>query len=322
MCMRVMTRLIFLNEENEKFFGEGPYRLLKKVEETGSLHASAIAMGMAYSKATKLLKNAEKSLGVPLTVRKIGGKSGGGSLLTEEACDFMHRYERYRDACVEHNKKMFEFYFGNVKKYENQLGCVIMASGMGKRYGKDKLMEELQEKPMIQYVVEATEDLFAHRVVVTRNDRVRVWCEERKIPVVFHDMPGRNDTIRLGIEALEEQFGAAEFAGCVFCPADMPLIRRDTLQLMCGTAGERENFISRVAYQGKAGAPVLFSKDYFEELKQLPDKAGGREVMRAHQDRVFSVEAKDEYELWDVDTPEDLESVKQVLPLWRSQNQD
>ena len=30
--MRVITRVMFLDDDNEKFFGEGPYQLLKKVE--------------------------------------------------------------------------------------------------------------------------------------------------------------------------------------------------------------------------------------------------------------------------------------------------
>ena len=104
--MKAVTKVFLLNEEEEKFFGEGPYRLLCMVEETGSLHAGAARLGMAYSKATKLIQNAEKSLGFPLTVRKIGGKSGGGSVLTQEAIDFMKRYELYRNACVEHRRKI------------------------------------------------------------------------------------------------------------------------------------------------------------------------------------------------------------------------
>ena len=57
-------------------------------------------MGMAYTKALKLMKNAENALGFPLTMRTTGGKNGGGSRLTPEGEEWLKRYEAYTDACV------------------------------------------------------------------------------------------------------------------------------------------------------------------------------------------------------------------------------
>ncbi|MBP9999953.1 MAG: LysR family transcriptional regulator [Clostridiales bacterium] len=109
--MRTITRIIFLDDEDQKFFGEGPCRLLHAVEETGSLRAGAKSFGMAYTKAMKLLKTAEKSLGFPLTIRAIGGKSGGGSVLTPEGKEWLEKYEAYRNACKEANQKLYQQYF-------------------------------------------------------------------------------------------------------------------------------------------------------------------------------------------------------------------
>lgn len=105
--MEAITRIIFVDENKEKFFGEGPYRLLIGIEETGSLHQSAMAMGMAYSKALKLLKHAEEALGFPLTIRIAGGASGGGSKLTPEGKEWIQKYAAYRDACVEANRRIY-----------------------------------------------------------------------------------------------------------------------------------------------------------------------------------------------------------------------
>lgn len=308
--MRVITRLYFLNNDDERFFGEGPYRLLKKVEETGSLHSASAAMGMAYSKATKLLKHAEESLGFPLTVRKIGGKSGGGSELTQEAKDFISRYESYRNECVNYSEKIYCKYFD--RNETSAYGCVIMASGLGKRFGGDKLMAQLLGKPMIQYVIEATEGLFDCRVVVTRNEKVKAWCEERKIPVVFHELPDRNDTIRLGVEEIEKR-QEGEIRGCVFCPADMPFVNHESIKQMLLKAGKQTSQIVRMSCQEEVGAPVLFGRDYFEQLKTLPKKKGGSEIIRENKDKLLFVEAQSEKELWDVDTKEDLEKVKNEM---------
>ena len=109
--MRTVTRIVFLNDAGEKFFGEGPYRLLSAVEETGSLRGAALSMNMAYSKALKLLNNAEAALGFPLTTRSTGGKDGGGSVLTPQGKEWLKKYEAYRDACIQANQRLYPEFF-------------------------------------------------------------------------------------------------------------------------------------------------------------------------------------------------------------------
>ena len=109
--MRAVTRIIILDDNNEKFFGEGPARLLHSIEKTGSLRAAAMSMEMAYTKALKLIRNAEKAMGVPLIRRSVGGKDGGGSSLTEAGKELLQRYEAYRDACIQANSKLYLEFF-------------------------------------------------------------------------------------------------------------------------------------------------------------------------------------------------------------------
>ena len=84
---------------------------MRGVEEMGSLRASAMQMGMAYTKALKLMKNAENALGYKLTMRTSGGKNGGGSRLTSEGKEWMERYEAYRDACIQANHRLYLEFF-------------------------------------------------------------------------------------------------------------------------------------------------------------------------------------------------------------------
>ena len=71
--MKAHTKIMFLDENNNKFFGEGPARLLHAIEEYGSLRTAASSMNMAYTKALKIIKNAETALGFALTSRTVGG---------------------------------------------------------------------------------------------------------------------------------------------------------------------------------------------------------------------------------------------------------
>lgn len=297
--MKPVTKIVFTDDNGVKFFGEGPLRLLRSVERTGSLRAAAAEMEMAYSKASKLLKQAETSLGFPLTTRSTGGKDGGGSVLTPDGKRFLEQYEAYRDACIRENRRLYRECFPRT-------GCVIMASGLGKRFGSNKLMADFHGKPMFLRAVDATEGLFDERVVVTRHEDVAKVCQNLGVPVVLHDLPHRSDTIRLGLEAL------GDVDCCLFCPGDQPLLRRHTVEIMLDNWRIFQNLIFRPSFEDTPGSPVLFPRWAFSELRALPEGKGGGFVVRNHPDSVHTIQVPTAFELADADTPEMLELLLQL----------
>lgn len=109
--MKASTRITFFDDEGVKFFGEGPARLLHGVQQHGSLRAAALSMNMAYSKALRIIRQAEASLGFALIACTTGGRDGGGSVLTEEGKEWLTRYEAYRDACIQTNRALYSQFF-------------------------------------------------------------------------------------------------------------------------------------------------------------------------------------------------------------------
>lgn len=298
--MNVVTRITFWNQNGEKFFGEGPARLLRGIEEHGSLRAAATSMDMAYTKALKLMKNAEVALGFSLTTRTTGGKSGGGSILTPEGRAWLSRYEAYTTACAETNQQM-------LRKFFPKVGCVIMASGLGKRFGSNKLMADFGGSPMFLKALEASKNLFEYRVVVTRHKEIAKLCKEQNVPVVLHDLPHRSDTIRLGLEAL------GDLDACMFLPADQPLLRPETVNLLVTQwETDRENIL-RPFHNETPGSPVIFPSWAFTELLNLPEGKGGGWVIRNHPEKVASIQVENPYELMDADTPQTLDILKSYL---------
>ena len=102
-------------DSNGKAFGEGPYRLLRNVERTGSLWKASAEMGMSYSKAWRLMRNLEKRLDFPLLERHVGGASGGGSFITPQARDLLDRYEKFREDVQASLEKIYKKHFGSLK---------------------------------------------------------------------------------------------------------------------------------------------------------------------------------------------------------------
>ena len=295
--MKSVTKIIFTDDNGIKFFGEGPYRLLCCIEKTGSLRAAAVEMEMAYSKASRLLKQAEANLGFSLTTRSAGGKDGGGSVLTPEGKRWLRQYDSYRNACIKANLELYRQYFP-------KLGCVIMASGLGVRFGGNKLMADFRGQPMITRAFAATEGLFDRRIVVTRHEDVAALCREYGIEVVLHDLPHRSDTVRLGLESL------ADMDCCMFLPGDQPLLRRETVAMLLENWRQAPNQIIRPAYEDTEGSPVLFPAWAFPELMTLPEGKGGGVVIKNHPHDLYRVPISNPFELADADTPETLELLK------------
>ena len=86
------------------------------------------------------------------------------------------------------------------------VGCVIMASGLSRRFGTNKLLADFCGQPMLcrAFAATATPGIAA-RIVVTRSEDVQALCRTQGVPVLLHSLPGRNDTVRLGLSALLEQ---------------------------------------------------------------------------------------------------------------------
>jgi molybdate transport system regulatory protein len=115
---------IWLNNNDGRAFGEGPYRLLKGVELTGSLKKSAAVMGMAYSKARRVTECCERNLGFALLERKRGGPSGGGgSEVTAEAVGLMREYELIRAETEKAIAGAYKKHFGESVEVEFYRGA-------------------------------------------------------------------------------------------------------------------------------------------------------------------------------------------------------
>jgi len=204
------------------------------------------------------------------------------------------------------------------------VGCVIMASGLAVRFGSNKLLADFGGRPLLTRALDATNTpALAVRVVVTRSREVAALCREMGVETVLHSLPGRNDTVRLGLEALLAK--RPDLAGCMFLPGDQPLLRRASIEALvrefsaAQAQKETEQDILRLGWRAEDGAeplvgsPVLFGSGYFSALRTLPEGKGGGVIMRNCPERVRVVCTLHREELQDADTVEELEKLKLYL---------
>ena len=197
-------RAYLLDDDGNRVFGPGPADLLERIERMGSLRAAAIDMGMAYTKAMRLVRDAERAFGFPLTERTVGGPHGGGSVLTVRARDLLRRYrafERSSRLALAHGHATCFSGFGDVPR----LGCVVMASGEGRRFSDvpgQKLTVPLAGVPVLERTIAAIPTDVFDIVVVSRWPAVRRLCARLGVTCVEPTGVRRSDTVRAGLEAL------------------------------------------------------------------------------------------------------------------------
>lgn len=105
---------VWLSRDGEKCFGPGIAMLMEGIKRTGSLSSAAKDIGMAYSKAWRIMKRSEELTGCKLLISHAGGAHGGGASLTEEGERLLSDFTAFRkdiDDCIE---RAFQKYFGRI----------------------------------------------------------------------------------------------------------------------------------------------------------------------------------------------------------------
>lgn len=100
------VRLSIVNPKSESnsVFGRGIANLCLGVRDKGSLNAAAKSMGMAYSKAWRIIKDTEQALGIELLIRD----GAHGSELSPAGAKLVDSYLAIQDKVSEEALKLYK----------------------------------------------------------------------------------------------------------------------------------------------------------------------------------------------------------------------
>ena len=78
-----------------------------------------------------------------------------------------------------------------------------MASGMSKRFGTNKLLASFNNNTLFENAINISHFVsFGKTLAVTRHDELVQICEREHIHCIKHNMPYRNDMVRLGVSRI------------------------------------------------------------------------------------------------------------------------
>ena len=105
--MKYKLTLRLLNDD-QPFFGPGVMQLAERIEKGLSLRQAALDMGMAYSKAWRIMNDFETATGFPLVLSQRGGNGGGGSILTSKGKRLLDGYREFLAKATEQCDHLFK----------------------------------------------------------------------------------------------------------------------------------------------------------------------------------------------------------------------
>ena len=194
---------------------------------------------------------------------------------------------------------------------------VILAAGESSRFGKPKQLTKLNDKCLLEWVVDAAlaSDLetvvlilgFEHQKILQRlgdkkqSDKFQVAINPR-----FRD--GQSQSVALGVSMIADTYGAV-----MFLLGDQPMVEPATINHLLDCFRPSGKNICVPVNRRKRGNPTIFSNLFYNRLLAIEGDIGGRKIIESHPDQILEVEIENPLVFFDIDTPQDLKKLNSLL---------
>lgn len=188
-----------------------------------------------------------------------------------------------------------------------KIAFVMLAAGNSCRFGSNKLLYEIDGKPMYLLTLEklkkASEKIPGSEIlVVTQYEEIVKKAMEMKIPVFVNPHPeeGISLSMQIGLMSVRDT------DACLFTVADQPWLETDTVVALTELFKNEKKGMACTRWNGNTGNPCIFGKKYYNELMKISGDKGGKKVIKKHPEDVAYLLVDDVRELQDVDVPDAL----------------
>jgi molybdenum cofactor cytidylyltransferase len=183
---------------------------------------------------------------------------------------------------------------------------ILLAAGMGRRFGSQKLVAKLPSGLPVAVaswmnLKAAHENSFA----VVRHDDGLIMSlfEEENIPFVISKDAhlGMSQSLLSGIRS------SLQSNGWVIALGDMPFVNPQTIKIIVSEMnGVAHKSIFRPTFHERPGNPVGLRSDLLDELVALEGDEGAREIIKKEKNKIHHIPVDDDGIMKDIDTQKDL----------------
>ncbi len=191
-----------------------------------------------------------------------------------------------------------------------KFAAVVLAAGRSTRMQANKLLADLNGKPLLATTIEQIQASGVDEIVVVTGhdaEAVAAALSHTKAMIIHnpHYANGLSTSVRCGIAAVKN------FDAAFICLGDMPLIRAADMQrMMLKFNVEQGRMVIAPTYRGQLGNPVLWGSQHFTALMSLEGDRGARQLLEASRDQITEIAVDHDGILLDGDTPEALAEIR------------
>ncbi|HVP22711.1 MAG TPA: nucleotidyltransferase family protein [Conexivisphaerales archaeon] len=193
---------------------------------------------------------------------------------------------------------------------------MVLAAGLSIRFGRNKLVEEVEGVPIVARVVGAGQAAgLKSTAVVTGHERDKVIkaLSSMQFEEVFNPdyAQGMSTSIRAGVAHLKDKARAI-----VISPGDMAFTTPRLYRMVLAEFARSRNDIVVASFKGRNGHPILFDRTTYNDLLKISEeKRGMKEVVQKFKDTTTYVETATPRALLDIDYQADFERAARELEL-------
>ncbi len=187
------------------------------------------------------------------------------------------------------------------------IAAVVLAAGLARRAGGDKLTRLVDGVPMVARVVAAIKAAGIHDVIVVtghRAEHVERALENHAVRFVFNESyaDGMGTSLACGVAAAAE----TKPVGVLVMLGDMPWITAQPIKdISAAFHHAPERSIVTPVYNGAQGHPVIFDYCYGDELSALGGDRGAHHIITREKSHQVIVDIADSAIIKDWDSVED-----------------
>ena len=208
-----------------------------------------------------------------------------------------------------------------------KIALIMLAAGNSRRFGSNKLLYEIEGKPMYQHILEklmkvaegirkgaetGDKSNSASGRMIAADDAEIVGCQVTAVTqyeeieraaraagarVYYNPHPdeGISSSLQIGLKA------NLEADACLFTVSDQPWLSVETIEQLIWLLKSSGKGIACVSCSGKLGNPCIFTRKYYDELLSITGDRGGKSVITAHREDTAVLAVEDPWELTDMD---------------------
>jgi molybdenum cofactor cytidylyltransferase len=155
-----------------------------------------------------------------------------------------------------------------------RIAAIVLAAGLSTRFGGDKLLHNLDGKPLGAHIVDTLHELeLGWQIVVCTAERKPIYLW-RWLDIVENPEPERGMGGSLALGARRAMALGAE--AVLVCLADMPFVTADHLKALIAAPGDSIVTLAN----GTRTPPALFGARYLPLLAELTGDRGARDLLR------------------------------------------